>query len=223
MKKMLITTLALSLAAVSMVDAKSRSGRKMAPAAAMSKTDMARENLVALMEEMKEATANKEYKAARKLLEQVKEEAMKHPDMVKSIAFYSQKIQLNEEISQLKAELKAAGKNQNWFAQKIGWSNAEQSRIINQLKEKRTALKALESDIQKEAAKVGADSSNIAAYVAGSVAVTAIALATDWYFETGYGKAAYDTASENMPTIEGAKGLYKRVAPGFMGGEAAAK
>ena len=51
MKKILVTTLALSLAAVSMVDAKEPS-----------KTEMAHEKLVNLVDQMIEATKNKKYK-----------------------------------------------------------------------------------------------------------------------------------------------------------------
>lgn len=229
MKKILVTTLALSLAAVSMVDAKSRkSGRKMAaaPAAAMSKTDENRENLSGFMDQLQNAINDKDYDAARSLLPQVINAAKNDTNVMKSLILWQQRTELDQQIKTLEAKRDAEKNQQSWFSRITGWTDADYKQLENDIRDKKTTLKTLEGDIKKEAQKGGVENSKVAKVAAGLITTAAIMIAgADVYFygEEGRVIPAYRKVRENLPTVEGAKKFYKRVAPGFMGGEAAAE
>ena len=199
MKKILVTALALSFAAVSMLDARpvrkgSRRGRGRTVSTPVNPKELAQK--AADMNAAKDAG---NIGQAAKMAAQIQKDVAKDPQAAELENLYKQIKAQEDKIGRLKADRDAL--KVSWFG---SWTDSDYKSKSAEIKEAEAKLRQLRTDANKIIGDVGMDTARTIKIVAlGTTAVALAAGIADWYFELGYGKAGYAKAGEYVETVGG--------------------
>jgi len=182
MKKILVTTLALSLAMVSALDARQMKTRRTRRGRSQS---LPVQQIAQKTEDMKDAQKAGDTKVAVQLANQVQNAVAADPKTAELWNVTKEIQAKRNEIDRLEEELKAL--KVSWFG---SWTNTDYKSKNNEIKAAKRELANLRTRLKELTGEVGmatADTIKVAAGVA------------DWYFnESGYMKAGYKYASESQ-------------------------
>lgn len=219
MKKILGTTLALSLAVVSGLDARQQARRR------GRSQSLPVQQIAQKTQDMKDAQKAGDIQAAVKMANQVQSAVAVDPNTAALWNAVKDVEAKKREIEGLKAELKEL--KVSWFG---SWTNTDYKSKAAEIKTARNELKGLEAKEAELRAKVGEDTAGAIKIAALGTAALAIAAGiTDWYFDLGYGKAAYKYASTSRfggyagQAKEAVVGTWKKYGPEILTGTAAAE